>query len=99
MGISVSCWIHLWIHCPLNVLEKVTEEGLFCPITGFLCGLLVTEGTELASTKFSVVVVQPSNDDKPDKFLSPRALNWPCMGTGVGLSFQGHLRFPAHALK
>lgn len=66
---------------------------------GFLCGLLVTEGTELANTKFSVVFVQPSSNDKPDKFPSPRAPSWPCMGTGLGPSFQGHLRFPAHASK
>lgn len=54
---------------------KVTEESLFCSHNkgnqqaGFLCGLLVTEGTELANTKFSVAAVQPSSDDKQDKFL------------------------------
>lgn len=107
MGISVSCWNlslrtgRLSPGCPSEGDRRgsVLSHSHGNQQAGFLCGSLITEGTELANTKFSVAVVQPRSDDKTGKFPSPRALNWPPVGTGLGPSFQGHLRFPAHSLK
>lgn len=107
MGISVSRWNltlgtgRLSPGCPSEGDRRgsVLSHNHGNQQAGFLCGLFITEGTDLANTKFSVAIVQPSSDDKPDKFLCPWALNWPRVGTGLGPSFQGHLRFPAHSLK
>ena len=38
-----------------------------------MCSLLLAEATELADVDFSVVVLQTGDEDKPDKFPSPRA--------------------------